>query len=105
VAAGPGDRRTADAAACGYLRASHADRERVIDVLKAAFAQGRLPAPRAHGGELSRLPEVTRDNYPLPLITRPLSMTFSGLWMIINSAPFGLDLDLGLLRRDDLCYR
>ena len=42
MAAGPGDRRTADAAACGYLRASHADRERVIDVLKAAFAQGRL---------------------------------------------------------------
>lgn len=32
----------ADAAAGGYLRASHADRERVIDVLKAAFVQGRL---------------------------------------------------------------
>jgi DUF1707 SHOCT-like domain len=25
-----------------YLRASHADREQVIDVLKAAFVQGRL---------------------------------------------------------------
>ena len=30
------------AAGCGRLRASHADRERVIDVLKAAFVQGRL---------------------------------------------------------------
>ena len=26
----------------GHLRASHADRERAIDVLKAAFAEGRL---------------------------------------------------------------
>jgi hypothetical protein len=32
IAAGPG----------GYLRASHADRDRVIDGLKAAFVQGRL---------------------------------------------------------------
>jgi Domain of unknown function (DUF1707) len=32
TAAGPG----------GYLRASHADRDRVIDGLKAAFVQGRL---------------------------------------------------------------
>jgi Domain of unknown function (DUF1707) len=28
--------------AYGHLRASHADRERAIDVLKAAFAEGRL---------------------------------------------------------------
>jgi hypothetical protein len=42
VAAGPGDQSAADAAARGYLRASRADREHVIDVLKAAFAQGRL---------------------------------------------------------------
>ena len=29
-------------AACGYLRASHGDREQVIAVLKAAFVQGML---------------------------------------------------------------
>lgn len=42
VTAGPGDQGAADAAARGYLRASHADREHVIDVLKAAFVQGML---------------------------------------------------------------
>jgi hypothetical protein len=42
VTAGPGDRGAADAAACGHLRASHADREHVLDVLKAGFVQGRL---------------------------------------------------------------
>ncbi len=31
-----------DAAGRGYMRASHADRERVVDTLKAAYAQGRL---------------------------------------------------------------
>jgi hypothetical protein len=42
VTAGPGDQGAADAAARGHLRASHADREHVIEVLKAAFVQGRL---------------------------------------------------------------
>jgi len=42
VTTGPGDQGAADAAARGYLRASHADREHVIEVLKAAFVQGRL---------------------------------------------------------------
>jgi hypothetical protein len=37
--AGPGDEV---AAGYGPMRASHADREQVIDVLKVAFAQGRL---------------------------------------------------------------
>jgi Domain of unknown function (DUF1707) len=41
VTAGPGDQGAADVAA-GYLRASHADREQVIAVLKAAFVQGML---------------------------------------------------------------
>ena len=40
--AGPGDEKAAAAAGRGHLRASHADREQVIDVLKAAFVQGRL---------------------------------------------------------------
>jgi hypothetical protein len=38
----PGDHIAADAAAHGRPGASHADREQVIEVLKAAFAQGRL---------------------------------------------------------------
>jgi hypothetical protein len=42
VTTGPGDQGAADAAAHGYLRASHADREHVIDVLKAAFVHGML---------------------------------------------------------------
>ena len=46
MTAGPADHHTAAghhaAAGGGRLRASHADREHVIDVLKAAFVQGRL---------------------------------------------------------------
>lgn len=38
---GPGDGNAAGAGG-GHLRASHADREQVIDTLKAAFVQGRL---------------------------------------------------------------
>ena len=40
--AGPGDERAAGAGGRTHLRASHADREQVIEVLKAAFVQGRL---------------------------------------------------------------
>jgi hypothetical protein len=40
--AGPGDEIAAGAAGRGRLRASHADREHVIDALKAAFVQGML---------------------------------------------------------------
>jgi Domain of unknown function (DUF1707) len=39
---GPGDETSVPAAGHGRLRASHADREQVIDALKAAFVQGRL---------------------------------------------------------------
>ena len=39
---GPGDEMAASTAGPGHLRASHADREQVIDVLKTAFVQGRL---------------------------------------------------------------
>lgn len=42
MVAGPGDRTTAGAAGYGHLRASHVDREQVIDTLKAAFVEGRL---------------------------------------------------------------
>ena len=40
--AGPGDEKAAATAGRGHLRASHADREQMIDALKAAFVQGRL---------------------------------------------------------------
>jgi hypothetical protein len=40
--AGPGDEITAAAGGRGRLRASHADREQVIEVVKAAYVQGRL---------------------------------------------------------------
>ncbi|MGH7732208.1 MAG: DUF1707 SHOCT-like domain-containing protein [Gemmatimonadales bacterium] len=39
---GPGDEIEAGAGGRSHLRASHADREQVIDSLKAAFMQGRL---------------------------------------------------------------
>ena len=40
--AGPGDEIAMSAGGRGHLRASHADREQVIETLKAAFVQGRL---------------------------------------------------------------
>ena len=40
--AGPGDEMAAGTTGRGRLRASHGDRELVIDTLKAAFVQGRL---------------------------------------------------------------
>ena len=39
---GPGDEAAAGPGGHSHLRASHADREQVIDVLKTAFVQGRL---------------------------------------------------------------
>jgi hypothetical protein len=42
VMAGPGDEIAAGAGGRGRLRASHADREQAIEVLKAAFVHGRL---------------------------------------------------------------
>ena len=49
MTAGPGDQGAADGAARGYLRASHADREHVITVVKAAFVQGRLTKAELDG--------------------------------------------------------
>ena len=40
--AGPGDEIVAGASGRSRLRASHADREQVVEVLKAAFVEGRL---------------------------------------------------------------
>ena len=42
MVAGPGDEMAGCAAGRSRMRASHADRERVIDTLKTAFVNGRL---------------------------------------------------------------
>lgn len=42
MTSGLGDEMAAGVAGRGRLRASHADREQVIGMLKAAFVQGRL---------------------------------------------------------------
>ena len=39
---GPGDEKAGGGLGRGHLRVSHADRERVIAALRAAFVQGRL---------------------------------------------------------------
>jgi hypothetical protein len=81
VTAGPWDPGAARATASVHLRASDADRERVVDTLKAAFVQGRLSkdeftvrtgralASRTYG-ELSvltsDLPARRSDIRPLP---------------------------------------
>jgi len=75
----PGDEIPADAGRDGHLRASRADREQVIDVLKVAFVQGRLT-----GGELdvrvgralaartyAELAEVTADIPAGPGLAQP----------------------------------
>jgi hypothetical protein len=65
----PGDQGAADARVRGYLRASHTDREQVIDALKAAFVQGRLTrdelgarADRVYGSRTyAELAEIIAD--------------------------------------------
>jgi hypothetical protein len=42
MATGPGHEKALSAARLGHMRASHADREQVIETLKAAFVQGQL---------------------------------------------------------------
>jgi uncharacterized protein (UPF0261 family) len=75
---GPGD-GVAAAGGRGRLRASHADRERVISVLKAAFVQGRLAKDEldARGG----CPEFRGTSVAVPLMIRLPSVPDSGLWL------------------------
>jgi Domain of unknown function (DUF1707) len=80
VTAGPGDQGAAEAAVRGYLRASHADREHVVEVVKAAFVQGMLTkaeldarvgqafVSRTHGD----LAAITADLPPGLIGARPL---------------------------------
>jgi hypothetical protein len=74
VRAEPGDHVPAGAAGPGYLRASDADREQVIGVLKAAFVQGRL----------------TRDELGVRAGRVLASRTYAELAAITASIPAGL---------------
>ena len=85
MTAGPGDQGAADAAARGRLRASHADREQVINVLKAAFVQGRLAKDELH----ARVDQTfaSRTYAELAAITADLP---AGLAAITADLPAGL---------------
>jgi len=74
VTTGPGDEKAAAAAGRGHLRASHGDREQVIDTLKAAFVQGRL----------------TKDEFDLRVGQAFASRTYSELATITADIPAGL---------------
>ena len=68
---GPGD--GLEAAARGHLRASHADRERVIGTLKAAFVQGRL----------------TKDEFDLRVDQTLAARTYAELATLTTDLPAG----------------
>jgi Domain of unknown function (DUF1707) len=70
--AGSGDERAA-AGGRSHLRVSHADRERVIDVLKAAFVQGRL----------------AKDEFDLRIGQALASRTHADLAALIADVPAG----------------
>jgi Domain of unknown function (DUF1707) len=77
VTEGPGDNTAAaESRGDGDLRASHADRERVIDTLKAAFVQGRL-----NGDELeARVDQVyaSRTYAELAEVTADIPIELTG---------------------------
>jgi hypothetical protein len=67
----PGDGIAAGAGGRGRLRASHADREQAIEVLKAAFVQGRLD----------------RDEFDLRVGRVLASLTYAGLATLTADIP------------------
>ena len=71
---GPGDEKAAGGRDRGHLRASHADRERVIAALKAAFVQGRL----------------TKDEFDLRVGQALVSRTCAELAALTADIPAGL---------------
>jgi hypothetical protein len=71
---GPEDHIAAGAAGRGRLRASHADREQVIEVLKTAFVQGRL----------------TRDEFGTRVGQAFASKTYADLAEVTADLPAGL---------------
>jgi hypothetical protein len=74
VTVGPGDETAAGTGGHSHLRASHADREQVIEVLKAAFVQGRL----------------ARDEFGLRVGRALASRTYADLGALTADIPPGL---------------
>jgi hypothetical protein len=72
--AGSGDEITAGAGGHSHLRASHVDRDQVIDVLKAAFVQGRL----------------AKDEFDLRVGQVLASRTYADLAVLTGDIPAGL---------------
>ena len=72
--AGPGDEIAAGAGGRGHLRASHADREQVIGMLKAAFVQGCL----------------TKDELDMRVGQALASRTYADLAALTTDLPAGL---------------
>ena len=73
---GPGNEKMAALDGCGHLRASHADRERVIDMLKAAFAQGRLTS--GEFGEKISQAHASRTYTELAAVTAGIPVGLAG---------------------------
>ena len=71
--AGPGDEMAAEAGR-GHLRTSHVDRERAIEMLKAAFVQGRL----------------SKDEFDLRVGQAFASRTYAELAAVTADIPAGL---------------
>jgi Domain of unknown function (DUF1707) len=74
MTSGRGDEMAAGAAGRGRLRASHADREQVIGMLKAAFVQGR----------------VTKDELDMRVGQTLASRTYADLAAVTADLPAGL---------------
>jgi Domain of unknown function (DUF1707) len=72
--AGPGGEVAPGAGGRGYMRASHADRERAVDMLKAAFIQGRLD----------------REEFDLRVSRALASRTYADLAALTADIPAGL---------------
>ena len=82
MTAKPRDDMAAAAAGRGRLRASHADREHVLDVLKAAFVEGRL----------------TEDEFDMRVGQTFASRTYAELAALTADIPAGL-IGVQLLRK------
>jgi hypothetical protein len=75
VIAGPGNEKAA-LGGCGHLRASHADRERVIDVLKTALVQGWLTS--GEFGERIGQAHASRTYADLAAVTADIPVGLAG---------------------------
>jgi Domain of unknown function (DUF1707) len=92
--AGPGDEPAEGTRGRGRLRASHADREQAIEVLKTAFAQGRLTKDefdaRVGQGFASRthaeLAAVTADLPAAPTVAQPQTAAQAEGWLTMKRA-------------------